>query len=192
MDFCFSLFSFPQPCLKMTQSGPRCFSAASRKFLWWKCPKYCPRNFRVGSSYQSWEQCCEFLEAAVCIYWIQTMYLLNLKGYKYDSLEEISWKQFLMNCQNSLWTHSVVPVSWSSTRAVLVLLPTTFSLFIVENFFSLSNKTPGKLQHPQTCLCLLLLGLGRCGWKHSSHTLRLCKAVDYWDKFRDNCQPSMC
>lgn len=29
------------------------------------------------------------------------MYLLKVKGYKYNSLEEISWKQLLVNCQNT-------------------------------------------------------------------------------------------
>lgn len=82
----------------MTQSGLLCFSAACRAFLWWKYPKYCLRTSVGVEAPEVREQCCGFLEAAVCV----TMYLLVLKGYEYDSLEEISWKQFLVKCQNTL------------------------------------------------------------------------------------------
>lgn len=31
--------------------------------------------------------------------------------------------------------------------------------------------------------------LGRSGLKHVNYTLRICEAVDYWGKIRDNSQP---
>lgn len=68
------------------------------------------------------------------------MYLLELKGYKYDPLKEISWKLAIPNelseqplnpqrCLRALKRHK------SSAGATAA----TFSFFTVENFFSLSN-----------------------------------------------------
>lgn len=84
------------------------------------------------------------------------MCLLDLKGYKYVSVKEISWKQAVPD------EVSAQPFSLQSSACALeaagVGPATATSFHTVENFFSASNKKAAKtFHHPQALFLSLLL-----------------------------------
>lgn len=74
----------------------------------------------------------------------------------------------------------------------------TSAFFTIKNFLAWAIKHLKNSQAPpnplsgkemEDYLNTDVVKLGKCDWNHVSYTLRICKAVDYWDKFRDNSQP---